>query len=195
MIRASHLAAIAERPQVVKKQEVEPAKPTNLIICANCKLEKKKRSFDLCAACYDYQHTHKKNRPMHLVRLELEKQERSKWCHNCGSPNIRACFLCMPCYNYKNRTGKHRPKWLRDDEFCCTVCGIPKRLTPLDADGATTFRKGKCRACASYQRYHGKPRPPELWGNGKYGWCDCGYPAEHQIDKINMCNRCVKEYR
>ncbi len=196
MIRSSSLAAIAERPHVAKKQEAPAeAQPVNLIICANCKLEKKKRSFDLCEACYDYENTHKKNRPMYLIRREIDKQKRIKWCQNCGNPNIRALFLCLPCYLYRQTTGKQRPKWLWDEEFCCTVCGIPKKLTPRDADGATTFRKDKCRACASYQRYNGKPRPEHLWGNGKFGWCDCGYSAEHQIDGLNMCNRCVKDYR
>lgn len=194
MIRSSSLAAIAERVPEVKKQETK-VEPANLIRCGNCKQERPKRCRGLCEACHTYQKRHNQNRPMHLIRREVAKLKKIRWCQTCGNPQIDSNHMCGACRKYWATSGKARPKWLWDDEFCCTTCGIPKRIARHTAGGHVNFRKDKCRACSQYERKYGKPRPQHLWGNGSKGWCDCGYPAEHEINKIVMCNRCVKEYR
>jgi hypothetical protein len=56
-------------------------------------------------------------------------------------------------------------------------------------------RRGYCNACRHYFVRTGKKRPPHLWGNGPEGWCECGKPANHMIDKFPLCDSCAVEYK
>jgi hypothetical protein len=192
MIRAQHLGAIAERPQVVKKQEVKAEK---LILCKQCNLRKPPYRVDTCAACCRYEKRNGHPRTISLIRLDAKRQSKAKWCKNCGNPSLYVGHLCLACYKYQVKHGKNRERWRWDEDFKCSVCGFPKKAGRRRLDGAVYFTRDKCRTCYDYERRYKKPRPAHLWGAGKHGFCDCGYPAEHQKDGFNLCNRCVKEYR
>ena len=195
MIRSSSIAAIAERPQVVKKHEVEPAQPANLIICANCQQKRKKCALGLCNTCYAFQLRHGVPRPLHLVRYQMEKQSQPKWCTTCGNPELYNVHRCHACYTYWMRYKKERPKWLWNKDVCCKNCAFPKKAALRGKGGYALFHKGRCAPCYRYKNRTGRERPAHLWGAGKHGFCDCGYPAEHQAGEFNLCNRCVKDYK
>jgi hypothetical protein len=194
MIRSQHLGAIAERPTVVKKQEVKAEHtPT---ICKECGIDKRlpKRGIT-CSACNRYRLLHGVPRPATLIQRELAKRNAIKWCEVCGHPDIYALQKCKLCHDYWLAHKKARPRWLWDKDICCSVCGFPKKALKRGRNGRLAFRKDKCLPCDTYQREQKRPRPAYLWGKGSKGWCDCGYPAEHQIDGFTLCNRCVKDYR
>lgn len=195
MIRASHLGAIAERPRVVKKQEVK-TEPEVVTVCRDCGINKRlpKRGIT-CAACNRYKLLHGVPRPSALIAREQAKRNAIKWCEVCGHTTVYALQKCKPCHDYWLTHKKSRPQWLWDEDICCSVCGFPKKAARRNKSGRLAFRKDKCQPCDTYQREQGRQRPPHLWGKGSKGWCACGYPAEHEINKIVMCNRCVKEYR
>lgn len=194
MIRASHLGAIAERPQVVKKQEVKADEYP--FVCKHCEYPcKKTHGLGLCSACSTFYFKHRQMRPRRLIEASAIRRRKAKWCMTCGNPNVMCKQECKSCYGYRERNGRPRPRWIWDDEFPCVNCGIPKKAASRRKCGRILFHKDRCAPCYSYQRRTGKERPEYLWGKGKHGFCDCGSPAEHQIDKINMCNRCVKDYR
>ncbi len=194
MIRSSSLAAIAERPHVAKKQEAKAeAQPVNLIICANCKLEKKHSAFGLCNTCYVYQSRHGEPRPLHLARYQAGKQSQPKWCMTCGYPGIFGLCRCQACYMYWLRHKKERPKWLWNEDICCKNCAYPKKAALHRKSGVSVFHKGRCGPCYRYKNRTGNERPGHLWGNGKFGWCLCGRPANYQKDGFDLCTICAEE--
>jgi hypothetical protein len=195
MIRSQHLGAIAERPQVVKHHEVKVEPVVITTLCNHCGIAKKLRRGGICSACYCYRRKHGKPRPHALVMHDLARQSKARWCMTCGYPEIYSSLRCKPCYSYWNRHGKSRPRWLWDDDFCCINCGISRKQAGKRSGGRDNFDKDMCHACYNYNHKFKRPRPADMWGKGKHGWCECGFPAEHQTGGFNLCNRCVKDYR
>lgn len=195
MIRASHLGAIAERPQVVKQHEAKTEPKVTTTICRNCKYQKKIAVWGMCDACCSFWRRNGKMRPAGIIRRAAAREGKAKWCKTCGHTKIKANQRCATCYRYWLLTGKARPKWFWDEDYCCSVCDFPKAAVKTYKQGRKAFYGDKCSACYRYQYRYNKPRPSHLWGKGTHGWCECGSPAEHQINKIAMCNRCVKDYR
>lgn len=194
MIRSHHLGAIAERPQVVKRHEVKAEEYP--FVCKHCGYPcKKTHGLGLCSACATFYFKYRQMRPRRLIEASATRRRKAKWCMTCGHPDIMCKQECKLCYGYRQRNGKPRPRWMWDDDLCCVNCDFPKKAALRRKNGRIYFHQDKCAACYAYHKRTGKERPEYLWGKGSKGWCSCGYPAEHQIDKINMCNRCVKEYR
>jgi hypothetical protein len=193
MIRSQHLGAIAERPQVVKHHEVkaEPAKTE----CQCCHQMLKIHGCDMCKTCHRYWIKHGTMRPAACIQRSLDKQNKAKWCKNCGSTSLYVEQRCKSCYRHWRLYNKERPRWRWDADICCAVCSFPKKAAKIQKRGRANFYKDKCLACYNYEKNLGRPRPEHLWGKGSKGWCDCGFPAEHQAGGFNLCNRCVKDYR
>lgn len=77
---------------------------------------------------------------------------------------------CWRCYIYFKSHGKERPLSLRTKE--CKNCRRPLSR-PM----------GYCGLCRSYQKRHGKfPSSEYIDQRAPHGWCECGKPAEVQID-------------
>lgn len=61
----------------------------------------------------------------------------------------------------------------------CRTCGKPL----VRFSGGTHGAKGYCKTCHSYICRYGQARPAELVrAQAPHGWCECGKPAEVQID-------------
>jgi len=194
MIRSSSLATIAERSTVVKKQEVKvQAQPVT--ICKDCGIDKNLTRGGVCSTCRQYKRTHGKARSADLIERLETRRHGVRWCRTCGSTDLFIEQRCRPCYRYWKLYNKERPRRKWDKDFCCVVCGFPRKAAMIQKRGRANFYKDKCLACYNYEKRLSKPRPEYLWGKGSKGWCDCGYGAEHQIDGLKMCNRCVKDYR
>lgn len=143
-----------------------------------------------CRSCYKYLWRYGKERPLASEEKRLERIESPKWCKICGDVSLYRGRRCHACYDYFIRNGKERPRHLRVErsERRCSNCGI-------GANGTRCFKRGLCRTCYDYKRETGKPRPQHLWGNGPAGWCECGQPANHLIDKFPLCDSCAVEYK
>ena len=146
-----------------------------------------------CATCRMYFKKYGVERPASLIEkaraLRMFKQNSARWCRNCGSLELGYNMRCFLCANYLARHGKERPRVLWSDDPRCKNC-----KKPLPTDGRR-YHSGKCELCRHYEEEVGRNRPPHLWGDGKFGFCECGYPADHLIDKFPLCNRCAKEYQ
>lgn len=174
-----------------KRHGVErPKHPTNrgrYSACVNCGASKIK-SDGRCNACWVYFYKNGIERPRELWERCRQKAIAPAWCKNCGHPDVYCLFRCMNCYRYWRIHDKERPRYMWEDDPKCKTCGRPLR---------TVKRKdsGRCDACNSYRRKYGIERPQHFWGNGPAGWCDCGQPANHLIDKFPLCDSCAVEYK
>lgn len=154
--------------------------------CINCG-NQKVVSNGRCKACRHYFERNGKERPRELVERHQEKKNAPRWCKNCGSPSIAGFLRCNACYRYWKNHGKERPRRYFDNPNCKN-CGIP-------LDTVVIVKAGHCSRCYEYKRIFKKSRPEKLWGNGPHGWCECGQPAQHMIDKFPLCNGCAVEYQ
>lgn len=149
-------------------------------MCQHCQLNPA-HSHGICTTCIKYQKRHAgASRPLTHIEKVSQRRRRARWCQTCGNPEIEAARRCKACYSYWHRTGKPRPRWLWDEDFCCIVCGFPKKAAHRKnrPGGGLKFWKGRCFACYGYFHKFKRDRPAYLWGRGTYGWCICGYPAE-----------------
>jgi len=169
-----------------------PTEPAPLKLCSNCGV-KPAFARGRCPACLSYFKRHHIERPLSLIEQAQKREEAAKhsawWCKNCGSPDIESNMRCTRCARYFRMHGKERPRHLFVDDPRCKVCG-----KPLPTDGRRKL-SGKCELCRHYEETRGKKRPAHLWGNGPHGWCECGQPAQHLIDKFPLCNGCAVEYQ
>lgn len=154
--------------------------------CVNCG-ESKPYSKGRCKACHTYYERNQTERPFVLFERHKEKAVLPRWCKNCGSPSITGFLRCNACYRYWKAHGKERPRRYFDNPNCKN-CGIP-------LDTVVIVKAGHCSRCYEYKRIFKKSRPEKLWGNGPHGWCECGQPAQHMIDKFPLCNGCAVEYQ
>jgi len=163
-----------ERPTEKKK------KPTT---CARCGIDDVYCSGH-CKKCY----RHRFNRGT-IRTYKYKNPELPRWCKNCGSPGVNTEQRCEACAWFFKRHKRERPRHLWDETFCCKTCKLP----------LSTYKgwkiKGRCNPCYKYLKRTGRDRPREYWGIGVHGWCECGFPATHLIDKFPLCNRCAKEYQ
>lgn len=157
-------------------------------MCSHCGINPRLKDRLVCATCHGYQAVHKRKRPAHLIQRAIERRGRPKLCKVCDSLGPVAAGRCSACYWYLANHRQERPRWLWDKDFRCIVCGYPKH-----AARGLLFHKEKCNACRAYKLRTGNERPKTLWGDGAYGFCDCGYPAEHKHDGFSLCNRCFGE--
>lgn len=142
-----------------------------------------------CTACWTYRWRHGVDRPIEWIERSRRRKGAPKWCRVCGSTDSRIVNqMCSACNKYFYRHGKDRPRHYWDEEAKCRTCKIPLDKAPFPSNG-------RCNACNMYKRNNGTERPKYLWGDGIHGWCTCGYPADHLIDKFPFCNRCAKEYQ
>ena len=122
--------------------------------------------------------------------LIVERENRPKWCRNCGDPRIWCRGRCRACDRYYRRTDKERPRrlWNRHERKCKN-CKIPIAALPRLKRGEYRQYNGRCQSCHSYWRKWHRERPREFWGIGPAGWCECGYPATATVEGMPVCNR------
>jgi len=105
-------------------------------------------------------------------------------CQQCRSRNLThrnssyrgGKWLCLRCAKYYKRHKRHRPRWI--DATHCVNCN-----RPLERGTNAYGGKGLCRTCSGYKHRFGKARPAEMiQKQAPHGWCECGKPAEVQID-------------
>lgn len=168
-----------------------PARPTwhkgQYERCINCG-DPKLAANGRCKACKCYFERNNKERPRELWERRKAEAQMPRWCQNCGSPNIMGHMRCTACYRYWKAHGKERPYRYFADNAKCKNCGIP-------LDTVVIVKKGHCSKCYEYKRMYKKERPQKLWGNGPHGFCECGQPANHLIDKFPLCDGCAVEYQ
>lgn len=141
-----------------------------------------------CTACRSFFYRHSVERPAEFVNRQLERAANPRWCKVCGNPKIIANCRCNACDHYWRAHGKERPYRYWTENKACKNCKVPL--------AAVKRKRGlRCGACDDYKRKYGVNRPKYLWGDGVHGFCECGYPADHMIDKFPLCNRCAKEYQ
>lgn len=156
--------------------------------CANCRRKRAVKN-GRCASCQTYFYRHGVERPLSFVYKLEERQASPRWCKNCGSPDLSCNLRCARCDCYWRIHRKERPKHLWVDDPRCKTCGKPL------PSGNRRKRSGRCDLCREYRSVYKKERPQKLWGDGLHGWCDCGQPAHHLIDKFPLCNSCAVEYK
>ncbi|KAJ7137755.1 hypothetical protein C8R44DRAFT_766096 [Mycena epipterygia] len=134
--------------------------------------EKGKTGTGLCGACYYYQHTHHRPRPLHLIR-------RDKQCLNCQSRtsphwyNIKGKTgkkICKAGYSYEHRNHRPRPLHLIPSPELPSNCGImqcsncsSKRNSGRTWNNSNLNVGWKlCRACYQYENRNHKIRPLSL---------------------------------
>lgn len=164
-------------------------------LCSHCNLNPS-HAHKLCTVCIKYRDRHGgEMRPLSLIKRTAQRRSKAKWCKVCGNPGVCVLRRCQACYAYWTRHHKERPTWLWDEDFRCIVCGFPKKaaMRRKDRPGRKLFVKNRCSTCFSYYLKYGKDRPSYLWGNGTYGWCDCGYPANYWRGGVGVCARCNGE--
>lgn len=154
--------------------------------CVNCGYGKP-YSKGRCKACHTYFERNQIERPSSLWQRRHEEATLPRWCKNCGAPSLTGYMRCLACYRYWKVHSKERPRHYFAADATCKNCGIPLALGRK--------RKGKCSRCYEYKRVFGRERPAHLWGNGPHGFCECGQPAHHLIDKFPLCNGCAAEYQ
>lgn len=154
------------------------------IVCGNEKVHGEGR----CANCYGYWVRHGVERPLVFIEKEKIRKTTPKWCKVCNQRMSVRSFRCDACYEYWLANKKERPMHLWNADMQCKNC-----KKPLNSD--CDPRRGYCNACRHYFARTGKKRPPHLWGNGPHGFCDCGKPANHMIDKFPLCDECAVEYK
>lgn len=140
-----------------------------------------------CDPCRVYLLRNGKERPLLLAEWYEQKKRLPKWCKVCGTPSLLCRGRCRACDRYWRVRGKERPKRLWCDDLNCSNCKKPLCSVPWKC-------KGYCNACYQFEK-RGQKRPPHLWGAGKEGFCDCGQPANHMIDKFPLCDSCAIEYK
>ena len=125
-----------------------------------------------------------------IESMILKPKEMPKWCKNCGDPRLWCLGRCQNCDRYWRRTGKERPKhlWNRREQVCSN-CKFPIAAAPPFKRGERRQCAGRCQPCHSYWKKYHKERPKELWGDGPYGFCECGYPAVALVEDIPVCVR------
>lgn len=157
-------------------------------LCSNCH-QKPAVNRGRCRTCRSYFQRTGKERPPENIKKRAEREAAPRWCKNCGSPDICCNLRCDPCEHYLRIHGKERPYHLYTDDPRCKNCGIPL------SDSSRRKVKGRCKRCREYRNIYKKERPQHLWGNGSEGWCECGKPANHSIDKFALCDECAVEYK
>ena len=171
-----------ERPKGLEKALKIPK------LCSNCqrKIAVKKGR---CLACRSYFQRHGTERPMQYLAKLAERVAAPRWCKNCGSPEVSCNLRCARCDGYWRIHKKERPYHLHTDDPRCKTCGKPL------PNGSRRKLSGRCDHCREYRRVYKKERPQKLWGNGPHGFCECGQPANHLIDKFPLCDGCAVEYQ
>lgn len=122
---------------------------------------------------------------------------KARWCKVCTRPQIHKTGRCYTCYWFWSNNGYDRPRHLWDVDAKCSNCNFPLAAAgrrPTFKDGSMRRRQcnGRCQACDSYWRKYKRERPRHLWGDGAYGWCSCGHPANYQKDGFDLCSRCAE---
>lgn len=158
-------------------------------MCSNCKMVEAVKS-GRCAICYNYHNRTGRERPAELY-LRPHRQKQAKWCKNCGRMDLRSHSRCNACHQYFKTHGKERPRHLYkvDQERRCKNCKFPLAALGKKPSGQNRHKCGLCETCYSYKRRTGKARPRQLWGDGPYGFCECGYPAVALVEDIPVCAR------
>lgn len=159
------------------------------LTCSNCQRAAAKK-MGRCDSCYQYYHRTGVERPA-TAYLRPRRGTQIKWCKNCGRMDVVAHNRCNACDNYYRVHKKERPRHLYkvDHEHRCKNCGIPLAAQGKRRSSRNRFSRGFCETCHSYKRRTGKARPKHLWGDGPFGWCDCGYPAMALVEDIPVCVR------
>lgn len=157
--------------------------------CVNCG-SKGTHAKGRCITCYKYFWVHKVDRPLEFIERKAKRVSAPRWCKVCGHPALYRSFRCHACHDYYMRCRKERPRhlYVSIEDGRCANCGI-------SALGVPRFRRGRCRRCYEYKMRHNTERPESLWGNGPFGYCECGQPANHMIDKFPLCDSCAVEYK
>jgi hypothetical protein len=152
------------------------------VLCDNCN-RSEVYAKNRCNACLRYYNLHGVERPAKLYTKILGRHQKNKprWCKNCGSPELVANLRCGPCHNYHRRNKKERPRHLWDPEYTCKTCSVP--LASVEHS-----RSGWCDPCYHFVKL-GQERPRHLWGIGRYGWCECGFPAVSFVEDMPVCQR------
>lgn len=127
----------------------------------------------------------------------------SQRCEHCGSMiwGYGVKGLCRACDQYVRRHGRlptaeeRRPGSRRQiDRDVCLNCRRPRQAGEV-------FEDGRCEACAGFRLRHGSERPSAFWGDGRYGWCACGEPANHKLRVrlrrhgervLTLCDACLE---
>ena len=158
----------------------------------------KRGSSTLCRRCYKYLKGHGTDWKPELGRRSPNTTPPvCSQCKRRTARYMRPKPQCRLCFDHWKRTGKFRPKTL--DAEKCKVCGRPRQFEPKE------FIKGRCRSCYGYWWNHGKTkeRPAHLWGNGRYGYCECRNPANHKVtirihghlEEMPLCDDCYAEHQ
>lgn len=155
-------------------------------MCRNCGIEPV-ASCGRCLPCYWYHRRHGIERPSKLIESRELRKKNPRWCKNCGSPGVLRHLRCENCDSYWRRNRKERPRHKFEDFTQCKNCHVPLE--------ERNRRNGMCKKCYQYEWCFGRPRPQKLWGDGKFGWCECKKPANHMIDKFPLCDSCAVEYK
>lgn len=155
--------------------------------CVNCGAECI-HSNGRCPTCASYFFKHKVERPKRLIEHNQEKKQAARWCKVCGNVGELRMMRCDACYAYWRKHHRDRPKHLWRDDLNCKTCGKPLHMVKRAI-------RGYCFHCYDYKQTYKKERPQRLWGNGPCGFCDCGKPANHLIDKFPLCDGCAKDYK
>lgn len=162
-------------------------------LCSNCKRKPAYRG-QRCTTCRAYLYNYGIERPQILWFKQAERIEKKAkapaWCSNCGSMEISHNFRCYRCARWLHEHKRERPRHLWAEDPRCKNC-----THPLPVAKGRRKTSGLCQLCRVYFNKYKKHRPKKAWGIGSAGWCDCGAPAEHKINKFTLCNQCAVDYK